>query len=537
MNRRKTLVLPAVTALLAPVLVACGTSQGGSGGGGGGDGIVVGTTDQFTADQDAPAPFDPAYAYDSGTWNVLRQTLQTLTRVPRGGGQPVPEAASQCGFTDRASESYHCTLREGLTFSDGKPLTARDVKFSIERSLTINSDNGAASLLTNIDTIEVKNDSEIVFHLKAPDATFPYKLATPVAGIVSSEKYEPKKLRDGFEVDGSGPYTLRAETQDDRVTRVVFTRNEHYKGDIKLKNDKVELRSFGDADAMGQALEAGDISMMTRTMSPEQIKDLNDHPRKDIELREVPALEIRYLGFNTQDPSVKDKAVRQAMAAVIDREKITHTVYGATTEPLYSLIPATVAGHTNAFFNTYGEPNTSAAASLLRGAGIKTPVKLTLNYTTDHYGSGTAKEFAALRDQLNASKLFDVSVKGTGWNAFRSAQKHGEYAVYGLGWVPDFPDPDNFVAPFLDKGNFLNTPYVNTTARTGLIPASRRAADRTAASGAFEKLQKIVADDVPVLPLWQGKQYIAHRTELNGTEWALNSSSDLQLWELGRGNA
>src|SRR5690242_5612106 len=91
---RKTLVLPAVVGLLAPVLAACG---GSASGGDSGDAIVVGTTDQFTASKEAPAPFDPAYAYDVGTWNVLRQTVQTLMVQPRGDGEPQPEAAEKCG--------------------------------------------------------------------------------------------------------------------------------------------------------------------------------------------------------------------------------------------------------------------------------------------------------------------------------------------------------------------------------------------------------------------------------------------------------
>src|SRR6478735_6017344 len=108
---RKTLVLPVVAALLTPLLAACG----------GGDksrAIVVGTTDQFVATEDAPAPLDPAFAYDTGAWNVLRQTVQTLMHVPRGSGQPVPEAAESCGFSDKQSESFRCKLREGLTFAD-----------------------------------------------------------------------------------------------------------------------------------------------------------------------------------------------------------------------------------------------------------------------------------------------------------------------------------------------------------------------------------------------------------------------------------
>ncbi|MFF8386731.1 ABC transporter substrate-binding protein [Streptomyces kanasensis] len=532
---RKTLVLPAVVGLLAsPLLAACGSETAGNGGG---NAIVVGTTDQFTATEDAPAPFDPAYAYDTGVWNVLRQTVQTLMHMPRGGGRPVPEAASQCQFTDNASESYRCTLREDLTFADGAPVTAQDVKFSIERVLAIKSDNGAAGLLSNIDTIETKGPREVVFHLKTPDATFPYKLSTPVAGIVPSDKYEAGALREGFQVDGSGPYTMKPEVRDGRLVDVVFTRNPRYKGDIKLRNDSVELRPFEDAEAMGRALRAGDIDMMARTLEPEQIKKLDEEPEEGVKLTEVPGLEIRYLAFNTQAPAVKDKAVRQAMAALVDRSRIAQTVYGPTATPLYSLIPSTIAGHSNSFFNKYGEPSRAKAAGLLRDADIDTPVKLTLHYTSDHYGTATAKEFAALRDQLNGSGLFDVTVEGVEWSTFRPAQKRGDYAVYGLGWFPDFPDPDNYIAPFLDADNFLNTPYVSTEARERLIPASRRAADRAAAAPAFQRLQDIVADDVPVLPLWQGKQYVASRDTLTGVEWALNTSSDLQLWELGRGTA
>ncbi|MFD7319471.1 ABC transporter substrate-binding protein [Streptomyces sp. NPDC059875] len=527
---RKTLALPAVAGLLAPLLVACGGSDESRA-------IVVGTTDHFLATAEAPAPLDPAFAYDTGAWNILRQTVQTLMHVPRGGGEPVPEAAESCRFSDRASESYRCTLREGLTFADGTPITADDVKFSVERVLAIKSDNGTAALLANIDTVETNGQRDVVFHLKTPDATFPYKLSTPVAGILSKNKYSAKELRAGFDVDGSGPYTMKTERSGEQIVKAVFTKNPKYKGDITLRNDKIELRSFADADAMGKALENREIDMMTRAMSLEQVKDLTEKPKEGIKLTEVPGLEIRYLAFNTADPSVKDKAVRQAMAAVVDRGALINTVYGTTAQPLYSLIPSSVTGHSTAFFDSYGEPSATKAAGILSKAGIKKPVEISLHYTTDHYGSGTKKEFEALRDQLNATGLFDVTVQGAEWSTFRPAQKRGDYPVYGLGWFPDFPDPDNYVAPFLDADNFLNTPYVNKSVRDQLIPQSRRSADRTAVSPVFGQIQKIVAKDVPVLPLWQGKQYVAARDDVTGVEWALNNSSDLLLWELGRGTA
>ncbi|MFC8827847.1 ABC transporter substrate-binding protein [Streptomyces sp. NPDC057137] len=532
--KRKSLVLPVVAGLLAPVLAACGGSDGSSGSG---DAIVVGTTDQFTATKESPAPFDPAFAYDTGSWNILRQSLQTLMHIPRGGGAPVPEAASNCRFSDNQNESYRCGLRDGLKFSGGADVTSEDVKFSIERVLDINSEAGAVGLLTNIDTIETPSDSEIIFHLKTPDATFPYKLSTPIAGIVDPESYDGKKLRDGFDVNGTGPYNFKAEVKDDRIVKAVFTKNDSYKGDLKLRNTKVELRSYPDAAAMGKALDSGEIDVMARTMSPGQIEEMSAKPKDSVELTEMPGLEIRYLGFDTDEPAVKEKAVRQAVASLVDRGQIASEVYGSTAEPLYSLIPATVTAHTNSFFNKYGEPNRAEAEKLLDDAGVETPVKFTLNYTTDHYGEATAKEFETLQKQLNSSGLFQVDTKGTEWSKFRPAQTRGDYAVYGMGWFPDFPDPDNYIAPFLDKDNFLNAPYANKEIIGSLIPESRSEAERSAAAKAFAQMQDIVAEDVPVLPLWQGKQYVAAADDISGVEWALNPSGELLLWELGTGSA
>ncbi|MFI6036549.1 ABC transporter substrate-binding protein [Streptomyces sp. NPDC051315] len=530
---RKTLVLPAVVGLLAPALAACGGTDSGSGSG---DAIVVGTTDRFTATKDAPAPLDPAYSYDVGSWNILRQTVQTLMIQPKGEGDPVPEAAESCGFTDSGNERYACKLRDGLKFSNGDAVTAEDVKFSIDRARAIKADSGVFALLSTIDTVETQGDDEVIFHLKTADATFPFKLSTPVAGIVNPDDYAKDKLRDGFAVDGSGPYTLKAETDGDEMTRAVFTKNPEYKGTLDVNNDKVEMVSFADADAMGTALDKGDIDLMTRTMSPEQIKKLSDASADDsVDMVELAGLEIRYLAFNTTAPVVKTKAVRQAMAQLIDRSELIAEVYGTQAEPLYSLVPASITGHSNAFFNTYGDPSVAKAKALLEEADVSTPVKLTLNYTTDHYGTATKKEFEQLQKQLNASGLFDVSVKGTPWETFVPAERKGEYAVYGMGWFPDFPDADNFVAPFLDKDNFLKSPYANGEIIDTLIPESRREADRLAAAKSLTEIQDIVAEDVPVLPLWQGKQYVASRDDVTGTAYVLNSSATLQLWELSRG--
>lgn len=528
---RKVLVLPALVGICASVLVGCGEGGGSEGEA---DSVAVGTTDRFAVTDDTPAPFDPAGSYDISAWNVMRNTFQTLLRMPRSGTDPVPDAAESCDFTDYRNEQYRCRLREGLTFSDGRALTAEDVEFSIKRVVAVDHDNGPATLLSGIEEVEATGADEIAFHLKKPDATFPHKLATPAASIVDSNTYPADSLVRGFKTVGSGPYVLDGYDGGDKAE---FRENPAYKGSLRRQNKRIEMRFYRTSADMEKALRDGDIDLMNRTMSPGQIEKLQNNGDDGIELVEQPGQEIRYLVFDTTGGPTAKKAVRRAVARSVDRKKLVRDVYERTAEPLYSLVPGGLPGHRNSFFNVYGEPDAGAARSTLRAAGITTPVKLTLHYTSDHYGSITAREFAALEKQLEETGLFDVETKGVPWKEYRPAAAKGEYAAYGYGWFPDFPDADNYIAPFFERTNFLNSRYTNSEIRQQIVPETRRETDRAATGTPFGRAQDIVADEVPVLPLWQGKQYIAAGEDITGVEWALNSSSGLQLWEIGHGRS
>ncbi|AEW97526.1 MULTISPECIES: ABC transporter substrate-binding protein [Streptomycetaceae] len=527
---RKLLVPAAMVGLIAPALAGCGGSNGGSGGNG--DAIVVGTTDNFTATKDAEAPLDPAAAYDIGAWNILRNTFQTLLNYPRTGTDPVPDAAEKCSFTDQLGETYRCSLRPGLQFSNGDQLTSADVKFSVERSLAIKDRNGPSSLLENIDKVETPTANTVVFHLKSPDATFPFKLATPAAAIVDSKVYPADKIYAGYKVVGSGPYALNSFAPDDKAE---FVRNQKYKGFAKVNNDKIELRFFKDSDAMEKALRGGSIDLMNRTMTSEQIAKFMDSTSQSLNLVQAAGSEIRYLVFNVNDPSVKSLAVRKAVAQVVDRQALVRDVYARTAEPLYSMVPQGITGHTNSFFNIYGDPSVSAARATLQKAGISTPVPLSMTYTTDHYGAATAKEFAELKRQLEETGLFQVSIQGVPWSSFRPAMQQGKYQVYGMGWFPDYPDPDTYIGPFFGKDNFLGSVYHNDAIEKQLLPRTRQDATRSFTVNNFSQMQDDIARDIPFLPLWQGKQYLVAKSQITGTEWALNSASELSYWELGRG--
>ncbi|WWQ62915.1 ABC transporter substrate-binding protein [Streptomyces sp. Q6] len=516
-TRTRTVATTASIALLA----GCGLVD--SGGAEDGNPIVVGTTS-------APSTLDPAASWD-GSWELFRNVYQTLVSFPSGAAEPEADAA-KCSFRDSANRVYHCELREDMKFSDGDTLDAAAVKYSIDRIRTIGVKGGPEGLLGSLDRVETDGDRDVTFHLRKPDATFPFVLATPAMSIVDPDDYPAKSLRKDNEVTGSGPYALRSYKDGEKAELVG---NSNYKGFADRKNSAVTIRYYKDSAEMVGALKAKKIDATFRGLAASDVVDLQTGDgAAGVQLVEGAGMEISYLVFNPDDPWAGKRAVRRAVAQVVDRGAIAHKVYQDTVEPLYSMVPRGLAGHTTNFFDDFGDPSPAKAAEILSKAGITAPVPLTLWYTTDRYGSATAPEFAELKRQLEASKLFTVMLKSRPWNTYEQGYKDGEYPVFGRGWFPDFPDADNFIAPFVGEKNALNTPYVSPEITDELLPQSRRERDRGAVVRQFVRAQQIMADDARLLPLWQGKQYIAASEEIAGGERALDPSTIMMMWELDR---
>ncbi|MFF6996508.1 ABC transporter substrate-binding protein [Streptomyces sp. NPDC008313] len=485
--------------------------------------IVVGTTS-------APSTLDPAASWD-GSWELFRNIYQTLLSYPSGATEPQPDAAQSCRFTDDTNLTYRCVLREDMKFSDGDTLDARAVKYSIDRIRKINLKGGPAGLLGSLDRVQVRGDRELLFHLNKPDATFPFVLATPAMSIVDPDDYPADAIRKDGEVFGSGPYSLRSYKDGEKAELV---KNDHYKGYADRKNDAVTIRYFTTSADMVDALRKKDIDVTFRGLASKDIVSLQDRAEEDVQLIEGAGTEISYLVFNPKDPWAEKPAVRKAVAQIIDRAAIAHKVYKDTVNPLYSMVPQGLTGHTTGFFDDYGDPSSSKARKILLDAGITERVPLTLWYTTDRYGSETAPEFKEIARQLNESGLFDVTVKGRPWKTYEAGYRKGEYPVFGRGWFPDFPDAENFIAPFVGRENALGTPYDAPRITGVLLPRSRRESDRGAVVKEFEKAQQILVDDVRLLPLWQGKQFIAASEEIAGSEQALDPSTIMMMWQLHR---
>lgn len=487
--------------------------------------IAVGTTS-------SPSTLDPAAAWD-GSWELMRNVFQTLVSFPTGSTSPEPDAAEDCKFTDATSMAYRCKLRKNLKFSNGQKLDAEAVKYSIDRIVKIKVKGGPFGMLGSLDRVETRGNDTVIFHLNKADATFPFILATPAMSLVAPDDYPSDKIRDDGKVTGSGPYVLESYEAGNKAELV---KNPDYKGFANRKNNAVTIRYFGDSAQMVGALKSKEIDATYRGLTAEEVVGLEGNKKDNdgLQIIETVGADIRFLVFNPKDPAAANPAVRRAIAQLVNRDALVAKVYQGTAEPLYSMVPKGIAGHTTSFFDVFGDPDENKAKEILTDAGITEPVKMTFWFTTDRYGSSTAPEFAELKRQLEASGLFKITLKSAPWKTFQEGFTKGDYPVFGRGWFPDFPDPDNFIAPFVGKESVTGTPYLSNEITQHLLPESREESDRGAVSAQFKRAQEILVQDVRLLPLWQGKLYVAAGEDIGGSERALDPQTVMQMWELFR---
>jgi peptide/nickel transport system substrate-binding protein len=532
------LALAGVSGLILSLGAACGGDDDGDKKGGGGDGDggssapwILGTTESITA-------MDPAGSYDIGSWNVQYNVFEQLLTIPASASEPVSDAAESCAYDD--PQTITCTLREGLKFSNGNDLTSSDVLFSFKRNIEIADPNGSSVLLGNISNgdednpalaegaIETPDDLTVVFHLNAPDSTFLKLLSTATTSIVDEDVFPADKLLADDQIVGSGPYKL---SQFKPGEQAVFEANEGYDGPRTPKAQQIFVQYFSDPAPLKTAVENGDVDIAWRTLSPTDITSLEDGGK--VQVIHGEGSEFRYWVWQLNNDVAKDKAVRQAAAQLIDRDAITENAYDGTTSPSYSIVPPGFTGQKDSFKEKYGEPDVDKAKALLDGAGVKTPVEIKLGYTPTHYGPNAVDEANEFADQLNQSGLFKVTIDSTEWEEYQTLYKQGAYDLFILGWYPDILDADNYLTPFIRDGGFFENGYSNEEVNT-LLDQELAETDPSAREEQIGQLQDIVAEDVPLIPSWNGQNVAVTSDKISGVEETLDPTYIFRFWGISK---
>src|SRR4051794_24405131 len=288
---RRALAAGAGIAMTALALTACGggSDDGGSGGRSGGF-LTLGTTDVINT-------LYPPGSHDNGSFTVMNQVYPFLMNTAPGSPDVQPDIAESADFS--APTDYTVKLKSGLKFANGHDLTSSDVKFSFDRILKINDENGPASLLGNLAGVDAPDDTTVVFHLKtANDQTFAQVLSTNAGPIVDEQVLSADALTpDDDIVKGNGfagPYAITSYKKNDLVS---YQANPDYQGLLgKPKTDKVNVKYYSDASNLKLDVQQGNIDVAFRSLSATDIADL----QKDDKVKVVtgPGGEIRYITFN-----------------------------------------------------------------------------------------------------------------------------------------------------------------------------------------------------------------------------------------------
>lgn len=490
--------------------------------------IIVGTSDKVRT-------IDPAGSYDHGSLTVEIQVYQFLYGFVGDGNAPVPDAAESCDFTEPTI--FECTLKPDLKFANGHDLTSSDVKFSFDRIVKINDENGPASLLGNLESVAAPDPLTVQFTLKAPnDQTWVQVLATSAGPIVDEEVLSPDALTPDEDIVAanafSGPYTITSYNVNDTIE---FTPYEGYQGGQPTPaNPSVTLKTFTDATNLKLSITNGDIDVAYRSLTPTDIESLQGD--SNVTVWQAKGGEIRYIVFNLEtqpgDTPEQKFAVRQAVASLVDRDALSTSVYKGQYIPLYSYVPDGYVGATTAVGDAY-PLSTDAAAKYLSDAGVSTPVELNLQYNPDHYGSSSDQEYGLIKQQLESSGLFTVNLQSTEWVTYSKERVADAYPAYQLGWFPDFPDADNYLNPFFNANNFLAN-HFDAKDIQDLITAEVTETDPAARQAGIEEIQKVMAEKyLSTLPLLQGSQWAFSGTDVTGI--SLGASENLSFVGITKG--
>jgi peptide/nickel transport system substrate-binding protein len=468
--RFKRLVRILPLAAVALVLVAgCGGDDGG-GGSNGGDELVFGTASD-------PVVLDGALVSDGESLRALDQMFEGLVTLKEGSTEVVPGLA-ESWESDAEGTSWTFHLREGVKFHDGTDFNAEAVCYNFNRWYNFKgpfqlesatyywqtvfggfSDGKKPSLFKSC---EATDENTVVLNLTKPSASFlgalaltNFTFASPKAlkefgadkGSVDEETgFKPTGTYGTEHPTGTGPYKFDSWTRGDRL---VMVRNDDYWGE-KAKIQKLIFKPIADNAARLQALQSGEIQGYD-LVEPQDIQTIEGDD--SLQILDRPAFNVGYVTINQKVPPFDKLAVRQAVAAGLDRQAVVDNFYAGRGDVATQFMPPSLFGYADDVQKYAYNP--AKAKALLKAAGVTAPLKVDFWYPTDvsrPYMPDPKRNFEAFAASLNKSG-FKVVPHSAPWSPdYVGRVNDGNAGALNLiGWTGDYGDPDNFVGTFFQQ--------------------------------------------------------------------------------------
>ena len=398
-------------------------------------------------------------------------------------------------------------LRPGVKFHDGEPLDAEAAKFSIERHMTLPT-SFRKSELASVDHVEVVDPLTIKLVLKTPFSPLIAQLTDRAGMMVSPKAAKEAGEKFGLHPVCAGPYKFVERVQQDRI---VFEKFADYWNKDNIHIDRVVFLPIVDATVRLANLKSGGLDLIERVLATD-IKEVRADPKLVLST----ALELGYLGLTINIANDKNKGplsqsekVRQALDLSIDREALNQVVFNGEFTPGNQWVNPQHPYYQKFF--PIPKRDIAKAKALLKEAGVKTPVPVDLMVTKGAENEAVSQ----VLQSMAAEAGFDLKIRVIEFaTSFKQAQA-GEFQIFQIAWSGRIdPDGNSYVfmhtkAPQNDGG------YTNPEADK-LMEDARLTSNFEERKALYEKLTKILLNDLPIIYLYHRKLLIAHTTKLEG---------------------
>lgn len=450
-----------------------------------------------------PLQLDPRYATDANSVRIGNLIYNSLLRAD-DKLRLRPELARNWRKLD--SRSFLFELRTDVRFHDGRPLTAADVKYTYESILDPTSRSPKRGLLKHLAAIEQTGPYQLRFQLDMPHAPFVEQFTLGIVAGGSAPDVEPPP--------GSGPFMLEALESGERIT---LKANPNY-WDRQPALPGLVFKIVPDAMVRVLEFKSGAIDFMQNDLEPDMLPWLRNHTGAEIGVHQ--GTTFQYIGINLTHPILQHRKVRQALALAIDRDAIIRHLLKNTATPASGLLAPINWAYEGSVQSWPYDPE--RAKRLLDEAGFADPdnsgprPRFRLSFKTTNLDL-RRRIAEALKEQLLQVGI-ELEIRSYEWGTFFSDVKKGNFHLYSLAWV-GVMDPDilyqifhsDSVPPNGDNRGRYSNPKLDR-----LLEKGRFAASESERQLVYSEAQKLLAEDLPYLPLWWWKNVVVTKPTVEG---------------------
>jgi peptide/nickel transport system substrate-binding protein len=441
-----------------------------------------------------PNHLDPRIGLSSESERIHQLLFNSLVR--RGTHfEILPDLATHWETPDPVT--YRFFLRPGVRFHNGKTLTSRDVRHTIQSLLNGSVVSPKTSTFRVIERIETPDEQTVVFRLREPNASFLWNLTNGGIGVI------PEEAGSNFQRNpvGTGPFRFVSYAHEEEV--ILESNQDYFRGRPTVR--RVRFKIIPDATTRALELRKGSIDIGQNVLSPDFVKALEREPHLRVET--VSGTNYQYLGLNLSDPLLQDKRVRKALAFAIPRDEIIRYYWRGLVSPASGLLPPNHWAY-EANVETYSYDPAKARQLLDEagwedpdGPGPKSRFKLTFKTSTDE----STRQVAAIIQQKLKEVGVEVELRSYEFGTFYGDIVRGNFQMFTLRWIGGNNDPDLFERVFhssetppkgYNRGRYANARIDD------LIEFARKEPDQDRRKAAYSKIQTIVADELPYISLW-----------------------------------